>query len=681
MVERMRQLQQLQEQLLKEQREAFETLQQTQEEAKRAKEEYEKAEADRKQKGETVDIYQANIRKMASEYEEAAKREAEEAAQLAEAHAARAEAIEEQQSQTSPDVGEDRSQRHEDNDELPPTDEQDSNTNTSQRPEQPAESAARHTYDVGYKKWDNLDVDALIAEQDEQETHNTSSSQNSTTTSSTTDEQVVRVLNVVEGDIIRDEEGREIETNVPTFVLERQNNIGQYVLYLQSHPSVHFIADEQPAISVADGNHVTVRFRDSYHSKDSGQHSEVTVKLSQAVSPSKSTATISRDHTTMVIKLKWARHSSEDAMVLTDFGDSRPASIDGGGEVARRAWQMGNVHCRFCGQGLAKPGKITSVFPLPSSNWGEMMDALLCHCHGDQMTVDSDEDGDGGSAASPSSNTSILGALMSLSTELSAKPGTCLVGPTYLLLQRKDLRGSAIRVERNVALAGGYVLQCKRCLTPLGVATVAADPNEDAEARRRRRRCDCITPEVSTIFSTPQLPVPAGGAKGRKLLSSSRTKRPQLTEARLNKFRVVMNDSSASAPKDLFASYSAESHVGAQVLALAETGGCFRFALCGIADAKTHVRMTLVNFTTELQSSEMELRRVMRVEYCNFRPGGEESPSEEETTTWLQKADGRRLFFHEDELAEVLSALETNHALLPGAYNQFQGRKVSFLRW
>ena len=130
----------------------------------------------------------------------------------------------------------------------------------------------------------------------------------------------------------------------------------------------------------------------------------------------------------------------------------------------------------------------------------------------------------------------------------------------------------------------------------------------------------------------------------------------------------------------------------AKILALAESKGCFRFALCGIADGRARIRIVLSNFTTELQSIGMPLRRVLRVEFDDqpetWKPAQEPvSPDsmldslQASTDHWLSKADGRRLFFHEDELDDVAVALRANHALLPSPYNSFQGRRVGFLRW
>jgi hypothetical protein len=156
------------------------------------------------------------------------------------------------------------------------------------------------------------------------------------------------------------------------------------------------------------------------------------------------------------------------------------------------------------------------------------------------------------------------------------------------LLRRQDLRPAAVRVDRSVALAGGFVVRCKRCLTPLGVATEAPDPEEDAAARRLRQRCECVQPELQqlaaaggrpppaavVVVATPQ---PSAAALQNKLAGKNRPglpqqqqqqqqkpKQQQLTEVRLNKFRLLVADA-AAAGADLLAAHDAEAHVGAQV--------------------------------------------------------------------------------------------------------------------
>ena len=99
--------------------------------------------------------------------------------------------------------------------------------------------------------------------------------------------------------------------------------------------------------------------------------------------------------------------------------------------VTRRAWAAGDVHCRFCAQNIARPGAVRQVLPMPSSNWGEMMDALLCHAH--DVVVDGGDDNNTTATASSGGGgaESALEALLSLSGgELNAKEATCLVGPT-----------------------------------------------------------------------------------------------------------------------------------------------------------------------------------------------------------------------------------------------------------
>ena len=260
-------------------------------------------------------------------------------------------------------------------------------------------------------------------------------------------------------------------------------------------------------------------------------------------------------------------------------------------DAARRVWQRGDVHCRFCGQGLARPGAVRQVLPLPSANWGEMMDALLCHVHDDVPAAEDPDDPDdvaGGSEAASVASDAVgaggsrsggggigaMGALMTMSGSLNAKQGTCLVGPTYLLVRRDDLRKSALRIDRKVALASGFVVQCKRCLTPLGVVTEPSDPEDEADQRRRRlQRCDCVVPELNTarIFQQSKSDASSTG-RGRKLLSLSadsklrqKKKKAFLHDVKLNKFRIVMTDSLSESSQDLVEAYDAEAHVGAQV--------------------------------------------------------------------------------------------------------------------
>ena len=113
-----------------------------------------------------------------------------------------------------------------------------------------------------------------------------------------------------------------------------------------------------------------------------------------------------------------------------------------------------------------------------------------------------------------------------------------------------------------------------------------------------------------------------------------------------------------------------------QILALAESGGCFRFVLCGIADSRPYLRITVNNFTSQMQTSTVPLRRVLSVKFVECQ-----QISTKELDEWLTKFEGQRMFFHEDELQDVTTALHKNHTLLPAPYNKFRDRLVSFIQW
>ena len=399
MLQRLKELQQLQVQLLEEQEEARRILEQSQDEARRAKEEYDKAEAERRKKGETVDAYQANIRKMAAEFEEAAAREAAqmESLQAVNGEREREEELQkqhaqgqEQQEEGSTDYGGIAKASENDAEvriaaEAPAAEpaKQDSAQDTKQVQQKITSavnkqaSAASHTHNVGYEKWDKLDVDALLAEQEHREQQDEARKQaqskraardptrNSTPSQRNTNATGIRrdcvcVLHVIEGSVVPGTEQTDAVSvprgsNSPSYILERHNNIGQYVLYLQAAPGGRFLVGDsptsadsppipqsqdawQPTIAVrgdaADrgtgGEDVIVQFRDEFHPHGA----EVRLRLQQRIDISRSSltaaaavssATGSSMCSCLVLKLRWASHTSEHAMMLTDFGDSRPA--------------------------------------------------------------------------------------------------------------------------------------------------------------------------------------------------------------------------------------------------------------------------------------------------------------------------------------------------------------------
>ncbi len=540
----MQQLREMHAQLLREQEEAQRVFLESQEAARKAKEEYERVEAARKAKGDTVDAYQANIREMAKEYENYISAEAAEAAAQAQPGADNSE-----EEGSDGDREEDADDSHEIDADA---------TATTAAPLDPAElpnvpSADRDagTSEASDNRSDQRIPDAASSLKEQNEGHETvaeevikrgaagaaagpstpsldvgaGASDVSATAAQAaiSSRQCTCILSVVEAgggggaggaggggeegggegasagssgsgggghdsDHVAAANGGEPR---PRYVLERHNNIGQYVLYIQTDPATRFVAAAtaaagtgrgqaataaaEPFISVTDGGlRVEVRIQQQCEGGGGAGESSSLLPLRWAsvrlhlrtpvvdaaaaavAGGQQCSATASPDGTCLVLKLRWAGHTSDHAMMLTDFGDSRPARVEGGAEASGKAWAAGDVHCRFCGHTLARPGAVTRALPLPSANWGEMMDALLCHAHGAAVADDDDDEnpaggegegetdtgtgggggkkGDGNDAAGDGTTTAAASAmvntLLSLSGTLNAKEGMCLVGPT-----------------------------------------------------------------------------------------------------------------------------------------------------------------------------------------------------------------------------------------------------------